>query len=158
MCGWTGNSSPAARPARSTMRAIPAGENGAHRAEVKTKGDSGLSRTEATQGASRDRIEGNSRRAILGPTYAEGRGLERDLIRAEIAELSRPQAASECQEDHRRIAVAVTIALGRLDQLLDLREGEVFPRPQFPVQPAPWSNCSKNGHFFSNCALPALLP
>jgi len=43
-----------------------------------------------------------------------------------------------CHQDHGGVTVAVAVALGCLDQALDLGLGQILPRPQLGVWPAAW--------------------
>ena len=56
-----------------------------------------------------------------------GAGLEGDRRPLQVAELGHSQAVPEADQDHGRIAVAVAVALGRLDQVLDLELREMLP-------------------------------
>jgi hypothetical protein len=65
-------------------------------------------------------------RHALGAAHVHGAGLEGDRRPLQIAQLGHPQAVAEADQDHRRIALAMAIALGRLHQALDLELGEVL--------------------------------
>src|SRR5262249_35081141 len=58
---------------------------------------------------------------------------------------SRPQAMAEGQQDHRAVPMSLPIALGGLDELLDLVLVEVLPRPVFGVR----SSASRYCLFFA---------
>jgi hypothetical protein len=55
-----------------------------------------------------------------------GAGLEGDRRPLQVAELGHSQAVTEADQDHGRITVSVAVALGDLDQALDLKLGEVL--------------------------------
>ncbi len=57
--------------------------------------------------------------AALGTAHIDGAGLELDRRLL--------QAMTETDQDHSRVAVAVAVTLGRLDQALDLTLGQVLP-------------------------------
>src|SRR5262245_18261410 len=65
-------------------------------------------------------------RAILAPADVQDGHLELDLLPAQVTELSRSQAMAEGQTEHRAVPMALPIALGGLDQKLDLVLGEVL--------------------------------
>jgi hypothetical protein len=50
----------------------------------------------------------------------ERRAVEVDLVPAQIADLGRPEAMPEGDQDHGGVAVTVPVALGGLDQTFDL--------------------------------------
>jgi hypothetical protein len=60
------------------------------------------------------------RLAALGAAYVHGAGLELDRRPLQAAELGHPQTVPEADQDHGCVALTVAIALGRLDQALDL--------------------------------------
>jgi len=70
--------------------------------------------------------------ATLGAADIDGAGLELDRRPLQAAELRDPQSVAETYQDHRCVAVAVAVALGRLDQALDLTLGQVLAG-LFPV-------------------------
>jgi hypothetical protein len=53
----------------------------------------------------------------------QDRSVEVDLLPAQIDNLARTQSMPKCEEDHERVAMAPTIALRCLDELLDLSQG-----------------------------------
>ena len=58
--------------------------------------------------------------ASLGAAHIDGASLELDRRPLQAAELRHPQSVTETDQDHSPVAVAVAVALGRLDQALDL--------------------------------------
>jgi hypothetical protein len=66
------------------------------------------------------------RLAALGPAHVHGAGLEGDRRPLQVAELRHAQTMPEADQDHGRIALAMAVALGRLDQSVDLKLGEVL--------------------------------
>jgi hypothetical protein len=81
--------------------------------------------------------------ALLDPTDRQGGVVEVDLVPSQVHQLTDPKAVAVGHKDHGGVAVAVPVALGCVDQLLDLGPGQVFPCPQFGVRPTPRrSNCS----------------
>ena len=54
-------------------------------------------------------------------------GLEIDLVPAEVADLGRPEAVAEGNQDHGRVPEPMAIGPGRLDQDFDLVRRQVFP-------------------------------
>ena len=62
------------------------------------------------------------------PGDCECCGLEIDLGPLQVANLGGSQPVPEGQQDHGLVAMRSAIALAALDQPLDLRLGEVFPR------------------------------
>jgi hypothetical protein len=77
------------------------------------------------------------RRAILHPTNVHHRLIEVDLLSTKIDKLGRAQPMPESDQDHRRVAVALSIVLGRLDEALDLCRGQVLSGPQHSVRGTP---------------------
>jgi hypothetical protein len=53
-------------------------------------------------------------------------------------------------QDHGGVTVAIAVAIGSLDQSLDLGLGQILPRPQLGVWPATWRNCSFFGGWLTN--------
>ena len=80
--------------------------------------------------------------ATLGAAHIDGAGLELDRRPLQAAELRHPQSVAETDQDHRRVAVAVAVALGRLDQALDLTLGQVLAiATHFAVAGSAKRNC-----------------
>ena len=69
------------------------------------------------------------RRAALDPADVQRGAVEVDLIPAQVHQLAHPQAMAIGDQDHGGIAVAPAVALGGLDQLLDLGLGQVLAGP-----------------------------
>ena len=79
-------------------------------------------------------------RHALGAAHVHGAGLEGDRRPLQIAQLGHPQAVAEADQDHRRIALAMAIALGRLHQAIEL--GEVLAiAAHVPVAAPPQRDC-----------------
>ena len=69
----------------------------------------------------------HGRLAVLDPAHVQrSRAAELDLRPFQIANLGSPQAMPEGDEDQGGVAVAVAAVTGGLDQLLYLRQGQVF--------------------------------
>jgi hypothetical protein len=47
------------------------------------------------------------------------RAIKAHLVPSQIADLGRPQAMPECDQNHRRVAMTMTVGFGGLDQGLD---------------------------------------
>ena len=78
----------------------------------------------------------------LGAAHIDGAGLELDRRPLQAAELRHSQSVTETDQDHRRVAVAVAVTLGRLDQALDLTLGQVLPiATDFAIAAAAKRNC-----------------
>jgi hypothetical protein len=67
---------------------------------------------------------------------------EVDLVPAQIHDFSRSQAMSEGQEHHQSVTVTMPIALGRLDQPLDLVDGQMLPGAMLSIFAPTRGNCS----------------
>jgi hypothetical protein len=83
-----------------------------------------------------------ARGAVLDPADVEHGAVEVDLVPTEVADLGRPQAVPAGQQDHGGIAMALPVALGRLDQLPDLVGREVLAGPELGILLSLRSNCS----------------
>jgi hypothetical protein len=68
------------------------------------------------------------RRAIPEAPNVQNGALEIDLIPAQVDQLADPQTMPETYPDRGRITMPMAGFLSRLDQLLDLRGGEVLAR------------------------------
>jgi hypothetical protein len=66
------------------------------------------------------------RLTALGPANVHGAGLERDRRPWQVAQFGDAQAVAVADQDHGRVALAMAIALGRLDQAVDLELGEML--------------------------------
>ena len=66
------------------------------------------------------------RLTALGPANVHGAGLERDRRPWQVAQFGDAQAVAVADQDHGRVALAMAVALGRLDQALDLTLGQVL--------------------------------
>jgi hypothetical protein len=82
-----------------------------------------------------------ARRTTFGSADVQTAALEVDLIPAQPDQLGGSQTVSEGNKDHGCIAVAISIVLGGLDQLLDLGFGQVFAGAILGVRTSTWSNC-----------------
>jgi hypothetical protein len=69
------------------------------------------------------------RRAILDPTNVQDCLIKVGLLPTKIDKLGRAESVPESDQDNRRIAVALPIVLGRLDQALDLCRRQVLAGP-----------------------------
>jgi hypothetical protein len=67
-----------------------------------------------------------ARPAILDAAHMQVRGLEINLIPAEINDLGGPQGMAEGEQDHERVTPAVPVPARRLNQPLDLMLGQVL--------------------------------
>jgi hypothetical protein len=76
---------------------------------------------------------GQKRTCALGSAQVQGAGGEFNVGPLQAAKLRNPQAVPEGHQEHCAVALAPAIALGGLDQLLDLTLGEVFAWPKFAV-------------------------
>ena len=85
------------------------------------------------------------RRALLDPADVQGGRPEVHLIPTQVDQLGRSQAVPVGHEDHGRVAVAPAVALGNLDEPLDLGLGEVLAGAQLGVGGALGGNCSFYG-------------
>jgi hypothetical protein len=74
-----------------------------------------------------------ARRAVLEPPHGQGRAFEIDLFAPQVNEFGRSEAASVGQKDHQRVTTALAVALGGLDQLVDLVVLEILARPMLGV-------------------------
>jgi hypothetical protein len=61
---------------------------------------------------------------------------------SKVYDFGRSEPVAEGQEHHKRIAMAVTVLLDGLDQLLDLVGGQVFAGAQLRVRCTPRGACS----------------
>src|SRR5262249_47146015 len=70
----------------------------------------------------------HARRPLLASADVQAAGSKLDLVPLQIADLRGAQAMTIREQDHRRIAVAVTASFSRPGpQALDLSCGEIFP-------------------------------
>src|ERR1019366_7973323 len=83
-----------------------------------------------------------TRLSILDPANVQSGGIEIALLPAQVDNFGCPQAMPILNEDHRRISVAVSVALRGLDELLNLGFGQVLAAAKLTVWPAQWANCS----------------
>lgn len=65
----------------------------------------------------------------LGSTQVQIAGLKLDVTPLQATHLRGPEAMSEGQEDHGGVPLAPAVALGGLDQLLNLTLGQMLARP-----------------------------
>jgi hypothetical protein len=135
MCGCALKASLASIPARSIMRANPAGLNGAPRSDVNTNADlDSCSRWEPPQGAqfvTKDRM--GAWGALFDPADVQISRFELDLIPAQVHEFGSTQAVAVSHEDHGGVSVAPPVSLARIHEPLDLSLGEVLARPQVAI-------------------------
>jgi hypothetical protein len=75
------------------------------------------------------------RRAVLDPRHMKLGAGEVDRFPPQANELGRAQAVPVSDENHRGITMRIVVSAGRLDQALDLRLSEVFPRPNIAIPP-----------------------
>ena len=79
------------------------------------------------------------RLAVLGAADVQrGRSAELDLRPFQIADLDRPEAMPEGDQDQRGVPVTVAAIPGRLDQLLDLGRRQIFPRSKLGIWRPNW--------------------
>jgi hypothetical protein len=83
-----------------------------------------------------------ARRAVLDPADVQHGAGEVDLVPAQVADLGRPEAMPEGEQDHGGVAVTVAVALGRLDQRRDFIERQMLPCAQVGVLGSLRRNCS----------------
>ena len=82
------------------------------------------------------------RLTALGAAHVHRAGLECDRRPLQVAKLGHSQAVTEADQDHGRITVSVAVALGDLDQALDLKLGEVLAiAAHVPVAAAAQRDC-----------------
>src|SRR4029077_21259875 len=97
----------------------------------------------ATQGAQLPAGQGmGARSAVLEPSDVQGGCFEIDLVPAQVNDFSWPQPVPKGQEHHESIAMTIAVSFGRLDQPLDLIDGQVLPCPKISVFGSPWRDCS----------------
>jgi hypothetical protein len=105
--------------------AKPDAVNGPPRYEAKTKGEANWRfLPERPQFVAEDGV--GRCLTTLGAAHVHGASLECDRRPLEVAQLRYAQAVPEADQDHGRIALAMAVALGHLDQALDLELGEVL--------------------------------
>jgi hypothetical protein len=72
--------------------------------------------------------------------------IEVDLVPTQVDKLRGPQAVPVGQQDHRDVAMAVSIGLGCISKAVDLGIDQILAGAQFGVRPAQWrGNCSIYG-------------
>jgi hypothetical protein len=69
------------------------------------------------------------RRAVLDPMNVQDRLIKVCLLPTKIDKLGRAEPVPESYQDHGRVAVALPIGLGRLDEALDLCRRKVLSDP-----------------------------
>ncbi len=77
-----------------------------------------------------------ARRPVLDPPHVEHSAIEVDLVPAQVADLGRPQPMPEGDQDHARIAMAVAVGFGGLDQGFDLTKRQVLAGAKLGVRSA----------------------
>jgi hypothetical protein len=81
------------------------------------------------------------RRAVLGAADIDSRGIEMDLLPADIDQLAHSQGMPESHEDQQPIVNGVATLAGTGRQLVDLWFGQVFALPVFGVLCPTTTNC-----------------
>jgi hypothetical protein len=76
-----------------------------------------------------------TRLSVLDAVNVQSGRTEIYLIPFQVADFRSPHAVSIGNKDHRRIAVAVPIALCGLNELLNLGLGQVLSAAEFTVRP-----------------------
>jgi hypothetical protein len=116
--------------------------NGEPRSLTKTNGD----RAVALEPSQRPKLVAKQRvraaGAILDPPDMQHGGVELDLVPAQVAHLGRPKPVAVGEQDHGCIPVPVPIALGGLDQHLDLARRQVLSAPKLGVRAPGRRDCS----------------
>jgi len=64
------------------------------------------------------------------------------LVPAQVAQLGRPQPVPECQKDHGRVPMTVSVGLGGIDRDLDLAGREMLAGAKLGVSSPCRRNCS----------------
>ena len=110
--------------------------NGPPRSVTNTNGDFGASRRSFRNARSSSPRIG----CVLGFPFLTRRTCkvaerEVDLIPSQVADFRSPQAVSIGNEEHRRVAVAVPIALYGLDELFNLGLGQMLSAAKLTVRP-----------------------
>jgi hypothetical protein len=77
------------------------------------------------------------RRATLHPPDMQPGLVEVHLAPTEVADFGRPQTMPVRNQDHRRITMAIAVALGRVEQLVNLGWCQVLTGAQFGVGRSP---------------------
>src|SRR5258707_3966424 len=77
-----------------------------------------------------------ARRPVLDPPHVEHSAIEVDLVPAQVADLGRPEPMPEGDQDHARIAMAVAVGFGGLDQGFDLTKRQVLAGAKLGVRSA----------------------
>ena len=83
--------------------------------------------------------------ALLDPADVQGGRGEVDLVPAQVRQFARPQTMAVGHKDHRGVPVAPSVALGGLEQPLDLGLRQVFAGAQVGIGTARRPNCSYFG-------------
>ena len=94
------------------------------RGEDEGRGGLAFKLPQCPQFIAEDRVR--CRFTALGPAHVHGAGLECDRRPLQIAELRHPQPVTEADQDHGSIALAMAVALRRLDETLDFELGQVL--------------------------------
>src|SRR5262245_43028154 len=89
--------------------------------------------------ASADRMGRGS--SLLAPVNVQAGSVELNLLPAQIDKLRRAQAVPEGSQDHGCIAMAVPVRLGRRQEPLDLRLGQMLTGSVCAIGEAPRTNC-----------------
>jgi hypothetical protein len=84
-------------------------------------------------------------RTLFHPSHMQPRPGVVDLIPPQVNQFHSTKAMTECHQDHRGVPVAVSVCPGCTHRLLDLRRGQIFPRPQIGVLAPQRRNCSIYG-------------
>jgi hypothetical protein len=83
----------------------------------------------------------DARRTVLGAADMDGRGIEIDLLPANVDKLADPQCMPEGHEDQQPIAGRVTTVAGSGQQAIDLALRQVLALPVIRVLSPTTANC-----------------
>src|SRR6476646_1463041 len=139
MCACTGNGIPASTPARSMSLAQPEVENVAPRSETKTKGDL-ASRFRAR--SARSSSPSNGWVPVAPPLTLRRCKVPLSNSTSDHWSSHNSEARNPCLKATRiMVASLVPVALGGIDQLLDLALGQVFAWSDLAVRASDRSDC-----------------
>jgi hypothetical protein len=142
MCAWALIPRRAETAARSTMRENPGAVSGAPRSETNTNGDMMLSRWWRRSARNSRPVRG----WVLGVPFLRRRTCRLAVLKSTCShrrsQTSPARKPCLSQEHHQRVAVTISIALGRLDQPLDLVEGQVLTGSKGAIPWPAWTDCS----------------
>src|SRR6185436_4122831 len=83
----------------------------------------------------------DARRAVLGPADVDSRGIEINLLPANVDQLADPQRMPEGHEDEQTIADRVAAVAGSGQQAIDLALRQVLALPVIGVLGPTTANC-----------------